>query len=255
MDSSVGTALPLLLQPTFGNVAIGNSNPQALVDIAGTALITQNRTIGTPFASTGVGILNVVSPTPMTTAAIIAPESVFRMIRAGTSSVTYNASLDFKIGTYAAGINALTKAYVTLGNGATHIPEVNIMTLQSNSMVGFNTDTPTSGVTVNNSIAYAIRVITGTTTLTSTDSKIIIANGATATTITLPQASTCLGRTICFSRYAGSTGAITLTAPSSLFQAINGTVGATTTLGTHSAAGLGLYHYFTAVQINATTFV
>jgi hypothetical protein len=46
-----------------------------------------------------------------------------------------------------------------------------------------------------------------------------------------------------------STGTVTILGTSSNIQALTGTVGATTSLGAHSAAGLGLRHSFTAVSI------
>ena len=92
-------------------------------------------------------------------------------------------------------------------------------------------------------------VITATTTLNETHNKILLQNGATAITITLPNALTCLGRKYEFSRYAGSTGGITILPGGGQIQALNGTVGATTSLGAHSATGRGLRHSFTAVNI------
>jgi len=69
----------------------------------------------------------------------------------------------------------------------------------------------------------------------------------------LPNALTCLGREYVFSRAAGSTGSITIQRTgTNVVQALNGTTGATTTLGLHSAAGAGLKHTFTAVQVGAT---
>ena len=60
---------------------------------------------------------------------------------------------------------------------------------------------------------------------------------------------TCVGRKYEFSRYAGSTGTVTIVGTGSQIQALAGTVGATTTLGIHGATGQGLKHTFTAVDV------
>jgi hypothetical protein len=68
--------------------------------------------------------------------------------------------------------------------------------------------------------------------------------------ITLPNALTCIGREYVMSRYANSTGTITVQGSGgNQIQALAGTVGATTTLGAHSASGAGLGHRFKAVNI------
>ena len=67
--------------------------------------------------------------------------------------------------------------------------------------------------------------------------KVIVKNGATAITLTMPANS---GR-VSFSRAEGSTGKVTLNVQSSkTIQSLNGAVGATTTLTAHGAAGTGL---------------
>lgn len=121
--------------------------------------------------------------------------------------------------------------------------------LGTNGFTGINTTAPTSNLQVNGSYAETITVITATTTLNDTHNKIVLNNGATNITITLPNALTCIGRKYEFSRYAGSTGSVTVVGTGSQIQALAGTVGATTTLGAHSAAGAGLKHSFTAVNI------
>ena len=67
--------------------------------------------------------------------------------------------------------------------------------------------------------------------------KVIIKNGATAITLTMPLNS----KRLSFSRAAGSTGAITLAVQAGkTIQSLNGTAGATTTIAAHSAAGAGV---------------
>ncbi len=122
--------------------------------------------------------------------------------------------------------------------------------LQSNGNVGIGTVAPTSTLHVIGSQASSVTNITGTTTLNVTYNKILVSNGATNITITLPDALTCLGREYVFSRAAGSTGSITIIGGAgNQIQALAGTVGATTSIRLHSATGGGLRHSFTAVNI------
>ena len=122
--------------------------------------------------------------------------------------------------------------------------------LQSNGNVGIGTVAPTSTLHVIGSQASSVTNITGTTTLNVTYNKILVSNGATNITITLPDALTCLGREYVFSRAAGSTGSITIIGGAgNQIQALAGTVGATTSIRLHSATRGGLRHFFTAVNI------
>jgi hypothetical protein len=121
--------------------------------------------------------------------------------------------------------------------------------LQSNGNVGIGTTAPTSVIHINGSEAGSITNITATTTLNATHHKVLVSNGATNITITLPDALTCLGREYVISRAAGSTGSITIVGTGNQIQALNGTLGATTSIGLHSATGGGLRHSFTAINI------
>ena len=123
------------------------------------------------------------------------------------------------------------------------------ISILSTGEIGLNTLTPTSSIHKEGSVAETVTVITGSITLNNTHNKIVVNNGATAITVTLPNALTCLGRKYEFSRYAGSTGTINITPSVGQIQALVGTVGATTTIGGHTAAGAGLRHPFTAVNI------
>jgi hypothetical protein len=123
-------------------------------------------------------------------------------------------------------------------------------TIDNTGNVGIGTTTPTSNIHINGSEAGTISNITATTTLNATQHKIVVSNGATAITITFPDALTCLGREYIISRAAGSTGAITLQRTgTNTIQAFNGTTGATSSIGAHSAAGAGLRHSFTAINV------
>jgi len=121
--------------------------------------------------------------------------------------------------------------------------------LTQRGQLGIGNINPSSTLQTNGSVSETVTVITATTTLNETHNKIVVQNAATAITITLPNALTCLGRKYEFSRYAGSTGGVTILPGGGQIQALNGTVGASTTLGLHSAAGAGLKHTFTAVNI------
>ncbi len=76
-----------------------------------------------------------------------------------------------------------------------------------------------------------VRLVTGTGALTLADDKIIVNNAAANITLTLPAPATAVGKCISFSRAPGSTGTITLATPAGQIQNLNGTAGATTTIG------------------------
>lgn len=87
-------------------------------------------------------------------------------------------------------------------------------------------------------------VIASTGAIPATATKVLVNNGATAITLTLPAHVAGKGRHISISRRNGSTGAVTLQGASGQIQALAGTLGATTTLGVHSAAGAGVNQNF-----------
>ena len=100
---------------------------------------------------------------------------------------------------------------------------------------------------VNGSIASKVILITATGAIPDNASKVLVQNGATNITLTLPSSATREGRSISISRMPGSTGSITLNpGAGSRVQALAGGMGATTTIGAHSAAGLGVNHLFWA---------
>lgn len=98
--------------------------------------------------------------------------------------------------------------------------------------------------------AIATRVVTATGNVTPTDTAIIVNNAAANVTLTVTGAFD-PGHVLTVTRAAGSTGTITITGAGFTFQALAGTVGATTTIPAHSAAGAGVANKFT---LNGTTW-
>lgn len=115
----------------------------------------------------------------------------------------------------------------------------------------YQTPIPTTeNIQINGSESGSITNITTTTTLNATHHKVLVSNGATNITITLPDALTCLGREYVISRAAGSTGSITVQGTgTNTIQAVSGTTGATTSIALHSLTGGGLNIRFTAINI------
>lgn len=158
---------------------------------------------------------------------------------------------------YGLGINSAVLRYQIPAVGSKHIFYAGtsatasnaLMTIQGNGNVGIGTTAPTSVIHINGSEAGSITNITATTTLNGTHHKVLVSNGATNITITFPNALTCLGREYVISRAAGSTGTITVVGSGTQIQALTGTLGATTSIGLHSATGGGLNIRFTAINI------
>lgn len=124
-----------------------------------------------------------------------------------------------------------------------------------NERVGIGTATPTSTFHVNGSYATNPTVINSTYTVLGTDNTLICNNATTNITITLPNPTTCIGREITISRYAGSTGSIRVQdarGATSSIQGLNGALGVTTTI-----TGLGNNENwnvrFKAVTVGAVT--
>ena len=116
--------------------------------------------------------------------------------------------------------------------------------------VGINTTTQTSTFQVNGSQAGTVTIVTANITLNATHHKILVNNGATTITITLPDALTCIGREYKISRVPTSTGIISVARQgTNTVQSLNGTTGITSLIGAHSASGAGVNHSFTAVNI------
>lgn len=114
------------------------------------------------------------------------------------------------------------------------------MTILSNGFVGVNTVAPLSTFDINGTIGSNSTITTTNATYTVIQSvnTIIANNGAANITITLPDPSLCLGREYSISRYAGSTGTITIrnTGTQSI-QSLSGTIGLTTSLSALGSYG------------------
>ena len=168
----------------------------------------------------------------------------------GTTYITAPVSSDWKVTGNAGTVQATNFVGTTDNVGLSFRTNNTIrQTITNTGNVGIGTTTPTSILHVNGSEAGTIINITTTTTLNETHHKVLVRNGATNITITLPNALTCLGREYIFSRAAGSTGSITIVGSGTQIQALNGTLGATTSIGAHGTTGQGLRHSFTAINI------
>lgn len=92
---------------------------------------------------------------------------------------------------------------------------------------------------------YGVRAVTGTGTLSATDSIVVVNNGATNITLTLPAGAlrtvrgVTVGRVVTIKRGSGSTGNVTINAPAGgTVQSCTDTLatyGATTALNTTNA--------------------
>jgi hypothetical protein len=143
-------------------------------------------------------IRNIVSGAIPVTAVMTGTslESVARFLRPGTSGTKWNSALDVKLGTYAAGVNAQSKAVLALSNAAIATPDTDIMALQANGLCGVwpqltplsNWDTGSLGVgcTVSAAAAYSLQLGDHTLYL----------NGAATQAVTLPAASTVTRRVV-----------------------------------------------------------
>ena len=124
------------------------------------------------------------------------------------------------------------------------------MVIDQNWRCGLNILNPHSLHHTNWSIAENVTIVTWSIALNDTHANILVNNGATALTINMPDALTCLGRRYKISRYTLSTWAITITRTwTNNIQSLGWTVSSSTTIWLHGAAGQWLDHSFTAVQI------
>ena len=85
---------------------------------------------------------------------------------------------------------------------------------------------PLVNLDITGSVKYTTRVVTATGTLNATDNIVIVQNGATNITITIPTTL----YYVSISRGVGSTGSITIQASGGQIMSLNRTIGATTSL-------------------------
>lgn len=99
-------------------------------------------------------------------------------------------------------------------------------------------------------LSIQAKIITTTSSLLEEDCIIKCNNGATNITVTLPPITNLIdGHTLFIGRGQTSTGTITLSLGTGAtgVQALAGTVGATTSIRIHSAAGAGLGNMFVKI--------
>jgi hypothetical protein len=176
------------------SVGLGVVTPLTKLDVFGNSIFGIQTGALDGFLSIGANILNVSTPTKMATANIAAPETALRLYKAGSNTVKYNATVDFQVGSYQAGVNSLSSLNIMLGNGGTHLPDISVMTMQGDRNIGLSNTTPTSTLHVTGSVANSVTsTALAAYTALGTDFTInLTLVGAQA--LTLPTASTCTGR-------------------------------------------------------------
>ena len=130
--------------PLTGSVGIGTVNPAQKLDVVGGAAVSGNLGVGT---AAPLVKLDLWGSTPMT-AATVGAEQLLRLSRPGTLGNKYPGVFEMAVGSYAAGINSLSRVDFNLGNGAVGVPDMNLMTLRGDGRVGINTLSPTASLHV-----------------------------------------------------------------------------------------------------------
>jgi hypothetical protein len=138
-----------------GNVGIGTTTPLTKLDVFGNSFFGIQNTVAGGNLSVGTNIANFSTPTVTATAAITTPETAIRLIKSGTTAIKYNASADLQLGTYGSLSDSQTSLNIRLANGATHIPDTNVMTLLGNGNVGIGVTAPTAQLETNGTVKFS----------------------------------------------------------------------------------------------------
>ena len=95
------------------------------------------------------------------------------------------------------------------------------LSITVNAQVGIGTLSPTSTLDVRGSLSAAVRTFSGSTSIADNDHTLIF-TGASASTATLPDASTCAGRVYCIKNFSATTPTPVLTVATVSSQKIDG---------------------------------
>ena len=116
-----------------------------------------------------------------------------------------------------------------------------VASLSSSTSIGLSSANSAIG-----SVSTSLRTTTSVSasqTLNIGMRNVRVANGATSVTLTMPSASGIAGAELTIGRHVGSTGTVTIGAGGSQIEALNGAMGATTTLAAKGSLGANITLY------------
>lgn len=242
---------------TNGYFGIGISSPTANLEVA--ASTTTNNTVVNATGSINdflqINIKNTNTSSRAqsgysATADNGSDSSGFAWIGINNSTFNYPTAYNIGVGNDVSYIGSGQDMYIANANNTKSIifstgkattPFFNErMRLTNAGKLGIGTTSPNSTLNVNGSFAVKLASINSTSTLPDDVCKVMLSNGGTNITITLPDPTTCTGRMLSFSRFSSSTGTITLSPSAGSIQNLDGTLSASTTIAAHSATGGGV---------------